>query len=321
MFEFNYKTVAAVLLTLPTFIAPSVSHAEDWTPPGPITLKIGFVAGGGADTQARLIATEIEERTGWRIIPEQAVGKSGLTLAHDLQDDPADGTSIGAVVMETLTYNALLGGYRQLEYDHFTPLATTAAFRIGLVAMAGGELDSWEKIKQQAASGKTFRFGAATQRHADVAYHFAQKAGLDFNIVILDGGRAIMNGLRAGDLDLGWVAGPQAEAVQRGEMVNVVAAASTPLKESPDAPSIVSLGSDYSLDGYFLFIAPPDLPEAAREALISQIRAVVTDKQTAAGQMLDKVFGGAVVKSGAELDDVLKRTMDDSRQLLSSLEE
>ena len=43
----------------------------DWAPEGPITLLIGLAAGGGADTQARLIAEEIEARTGWRIIPEQ----------------------------------------------------------------------------------------------------------------------------------------------------------------------------------------------------------------------------------------------------------
>ena len=39
--------------------------AQDWSPPGPIKLMIAFAAGGGADTQARLIAEELENRMGW----------------------------------------------------------------------------------------------------------------------------------------------------------------------------------------------------------------------------------------------------------------
>lgn len=52
--------------------APLVAQAQDWTPPGPITMYIGFAAGGGADTQARLIAQGLEEKFGWTVIPQQA---------------------------------------------------------------------------------------------------------------------------------------------------------------------------------------------------------------------------------------------------------
>ena len=33
----------------------------EWKPSGPITMMIGFAAGGGADTQARMIAEELEK--------------------------------------------------------------------------------------------------------------------------------------------------------------------------------------------------------------------------------------------------------------------
>ncbi len=41
------------------------AFAAGWTPPGPIKLLIAFRAGGGADTQARLIAEELEAKLGW----------------------------------------------------------------------------------------------------------------------------------------------------------------------------------------------------------------------------------------------------------------
>ena len=43
-----------------------------WKPSGPITMMIAFAAGGGADTQARMIAEKLEKRHGWKIIPEQS---------------------------------------------------------------------------------------------------------------------------------------------------------------------------------------------------------------------------------------------------------
>lgn len=60
--------------------------AEDWTPPGPIKLMIAFAAGGCADTQARLIAEDLEAKLGWKFIPEQITGKGGMNLAMAIKD-------------------------------------------------------------------------------------------------------------------------------------------------------------------------------------------------------------------------------------------
>ena len=44
-------------------------HAlAEWKPAGPITLSIGFKAGGGTDTQARLIGEELAAKKGWKFI-------------------------------------------------------------------------------------------------------------------------------------------------------------------------------------------------------------------------------------------------------------
>ncbi|MEM1235101.1 MAG: tripartite tricarboxylate transporter substrate-binding protein, partial [Pseudomonadota bacterium] len=90
------KFILAVTMSL----AASAAAAADWTPPGPIKLMIAFAAGGGADTQARLIAEELESSMGWEFIPEQITGKGGLNLAAAIKDMPADGSVIGMVVTE-----------------------------------------------------------------------------------------------------------------------------------------------------------------------------------------------------------------------------
>ena len=81
-------------------MATSGALAE-WKPSGPITMLIGFAAGGGADTQARMIAEELEKRHGWQIIPEQATGGGGAKLSAKIKDMPNDGTVIGLAVTDT----------------------------------------------------------------------------------------------------------------------------------------------------------------------------------------------------------------------------
>lgn len=313
------RFVKSFALAAAVAVAPVAVLAQDWTPPGPITLMIGFAAGGGADTQARLVASAIEDKTGWTILPEQVTGNSGLNLAKALSEAPADGTVIGMVVSETLSYNAVREGNPDLQYDKFTPLATTAAFQLGLVAMANGKFASWEALKAEADAGTPVRFGTATERQADMAYHFGMGAGIPFNIVQVKGGAEIMNGLRAGDIDIGWVAGAQTKAVVAGEMVNIATAIQTPLKGSPDAPSITDLGSEFYLDGYFMFIAPAGIPNEARAALAQAISDAVSNPDTEAGALIQRSFGGPSVLMGDDLDAYLADGVEASSKLLEAV--
>lgn len=317
MTNFFKPLVAAAALCAMTVTA----QAQDWTPPGPITMYIGFAAGGGADTQARLIAQGIEAKYGWTIIPQQAPGNSGLSLAAELAKAPADGTAIGMVVSETLTYSAQAAGDPALQLDKFTALATTAEFQMGLVAMAGGDFDSWDKVTSAAEAGTPIRFATASDRQADMAWHLGQKAGIEFNIVEVRGGAGVMDGLRGGDVDIGWVAGAQSKSVQQGEMTNIARGIENPLTDSPDAPSITDLGSDFLLDGYFMFIAPGDLDPAAREALGDAIRSVAEDSATEANGMLTNAFGGPAIRTGDDLDGYMAEANADAAELIEAVGE
>ncbi|GLT12570.1 hypothetical protein GCM10007928_48030 [Sulfitobacter porphyrae] len=311
------KKILKPLLVAAAFTsAPIAVSAQDWTPPGPITMMIGFAAGGGADTQARLISQGIEAKYGWKILPQQLDGNSGLSLAAELAKAPADGTAIGMVVSETLTYSSHAAGNDALMLDKFTPLATTASFELGLVSMANGAFDTWDKVTEAAGSGTQIRFGTASDRQADVAYLFGKAAGIDFNIVPVKGGAGVMNGLRGGDLDLGWVAGAQSKAVQDGEMVNIASGIATPLKDSPNAPLITDLGSPFVIDGYFMFIAPADLDPAARKALGDAIEDVLNDSSTEANKLVTKGFGGPDVITGKALDAKMSELEKAAAELL-----
>ena len=132
------KSTLRLLAVAGALVLTATSGAfAEWKPSGPITMLIGFSAGGGADTQARMIAEELEKRHGWQIIPEQATG-GGAKLSAKIKDMLNDGTVIGLAVTETYGYNMIANpkaGYTQAD---ITLLTTTAGFQMGIAQTSKG---------------------------------------------------------------------------------------------------------------------------------------------------------------------------------------
>jgi tripartite-type tricarboxylate transporter receptor subunit TctC len=281
------------------------SAVAQWAPSGPIKMMIAFRAGGGADTQGRMIAEAIEAKTGWKIIPEQVTGKGGSNMAAALKGQPNDGTAIGLAVTETFAYNMKAATNAGYAADDFTFLTTTAGFQMGVVALTSNGWNTFTDVVEAAKGGQAIRFGAMSPKLADLAYMLAKQHGVEFNTVMVKGGKGVMNGLNAGDIDVGWGAGIQGKAVAAGEMVNLASGLSTKLNVSPDAPTMAELGVDFNADGYFVFAAPAGLPADARKALSDAIVDAISDESSKAAGFINKAFGGAISIRGSELDTLI----------------
>lgn len=314
--EMTRATMLAVGLT-----AASLGAAQaQWQPSGPIKLIIAFAAGGGADTIARATAEEIEKRKGWSILPEQVTGKGGLNAAVALTKEPADGTAIAMLVTESLGYNRVAAG-SPVALEEFTPLTTVAGFQMGIVAKAEKGWTSFADVIEAAKGGQAIRFGTMSPKLSDLAYLLGEANGVEFNTVQVRGGKAVMNGVQAGDMDLGFMAGIQAKGVASGDLVNLASALSVPLVQTPEVSTMSAYGVDFDADGYFVFVAPGGLSEEARMALSEAIIEVVSDPSTKAGGIIAKAFGGAITISGTDLTDRMASDSEGAKSLLSAVSE
>ncbi len=307
-------------LALVLVLGASAPALAEWKPAGPIKLIIAFTAGGGADTIARATAEEIENRKGWSILPEQVTGKGGLNAALALIKEPADGTAIAMVVSETLAYNNVAAG-NPVELDQFTPLTTVAGFQMGIVAKAEKGWTSFADVIAAAQAGEVIRFGTMSAKLSDLSYLLGAANGVEFNTVQVRGGKGVLDGVQAGDLDLGFMAGLQTKGVAAGDLVNLATALSNPLVQTPDAPSMADFGVDFDADGYFMFIAPAGLSDEARSALTGAIIAAVSDTSTRAGGVIAKSFGGAQTIHGEALETMLLEQESSSEELLDAVSE
>jgi len=200
----------------------------------------------------------------------------------------------------------------------FTGITTTAGFQMGVVAKTSKGWNSFADMLAAAKGGETIRFGVMSPKLADLAYLLGEAQGVEFNVVSVKGGKAVMNGVNAGDLDAGFMAGIQAKGVASGDLVNLASALSEPLKQTPDAPTFADLGVPYNSDGYFVLIGPAGMPAEARDALAKAIGEVVGDSSTKAGGLIKKAFGGPSVISGDALTKLMADGFEGAGKLMEA---
>ena len=292
--------------------------AAAWKPSGPVNLMIAFSAGGGADTQARLIATELEKTKGWKIIPQNVTGKGGAVMARKLKTQPNDGLTFGIAVTETFGYNMLAVKKAGYSVGDFTFVTTTAGSQMGIVAKTARGWKSIHDVIAAAKGGATVKLGAMSAKLADIAYTIQQKYGVKFNTVVFRGGRKVLNAITAGDVDVGWVAGIQAKGVRAGDLVNLMSGETARLKISPDVPTLGELGIPYDAGAKFLIVAPAGIPADARKGFADAVAAVLTDKSTKAAQFVQRAFGGPQLISGAPLEKLIADGIAGSKKLMAA---
>ena len=307
-------------LALATMLAVTgtASQAADWQPSGPIKMMIAFRAGGGVDTQARLLAEELSARQGWEVIPENVAGKGGVTMANALSEEPADGLTLGMLVTESLTYNLLATRGAKISHEDFTAIATTTGTQLALFAKKSRGWENFGDVVAAVKNGEKITVGSMSPKLADVLYLLGKANDVEFTNVMVKGGKGGLNGVVADDLDIAWGAGPQTKGVKAGELVNLISAESDPLAASPGTPKLADYGVPYEFGTKFLLVAPAGLPDEAREAIATAVAEIVNDPDSKLNEFVSKAFSGPEAITGAELDALMDASAASAGALLDA---
>lgn len=320
MTTIGIKRAAASAVAAAALAAIPVSAASaEWKPAGPITLNIAFKAGGGTDTQARLIGEALAKKKGWKFIYKNITGKGGANLARAMKGAKADGLTLGMAVTETFTYVPLISkkaGYTAGDFDY---IITTAPTQMGVVVRADSGWKTMEDVARAAKAGKKIRFAIMSQRLGDAAYVIGQKYGIKFNNVKARGGRGVLNALMAKDVDIGFIAGIHHKAVKAGQLRNLLSAENERLRMSPNVPTLKEAGIAYEFGVKFLVFAPKGMPADAKKALADAFAEVLSDSNSKASKFVNRAFGVPPLDTGAKLDKVIADGIALNKKLLATI--
>ena len=258
---------AASLLALPAQAA--------W-PEKPITMLVGFKAGGGADTLGRIVSKAIAAKHGWKFVIKNKSGAGGGVMAKALKKEKKDGYTIGMAVVEPFAFNPVVKKNVGYTADDFVYLGTIAKAQMGIMAMKEKGWNTLDDAMKAAKAKGSMSIGSMGLRLTMASKLIARHYGVNLKIVPARGGRGVMNQLLGGHVDIGWGAGIQGRYVQAGKMVILASANDEPLKQDPAKKTLVQLGMPLlDISVFFIMVGRKGMPAEAVNKISAAIEEAV----------------------------------------------
>jgi len=249
----------------------SVALAQVTFPTKPVTMWVGFPAGGGSDIITRALAEGSEKSLGQKIVVINKPGGGGAVAASLLAKEKGDGYTLASYPDTPVTRAPHL---RDLDYDPFRDLSLI--IRVGLwknafVVRSDSPFKKWEDVVEWAKKNPGQLVyghpGAGTTPHIAMA-NLALKEGFTFknvpfagdtpNVSALLGGHVMI----AGGSSLSWRPHSEAKTVRV-----LLVFEKEGLDYAPDAPTFEKKHYDLDTPTSFIVCAPKGIPDPIREIL------------------------------------------------------
>ena len=241
--------------------------AQDFPPKKPVTMVVGFAAGGAADAAARLIAKKLGENIGQSVVVENKGGAGGNIAHGQVANAATDGSVIlfGSVGPLTIAPHLM-----KLTYDPFkdlAPLSGGVNFPNVLVVHKGAGVKNLKEFVALAkkSPGKVdyASTGAGSASHL-AGELFNQRAGVEMVHVPYKGGAPALQDLLGERVTSYFAAPPTAMPhVQTGKLIPLATTGLTRPAYMPDIPTVAEAGyPGFEALNWYAFVAPSKTPMA-----------------------------------------------------------
>ena len=276
----NIKTWAAGIVAGLALTFTSAAQAE-WAPKGPLTIEIGFGAGGSTDTIGRIVAKVMKEQTGWNVIAENKPGGGGIAMFTGIANRPADGLTIGLGVNMPILVNLVTRpGEMAFDLDSFDYLGTAGRAQLAMIARADAPFDDVAGLVEYAkANNAPIAFDAKPQELA--MRQVMQAAGVEFQFLSTKGGAENVQLILGGQAIAGFEAGEHLPFLEAGQLKMIASMNNTRHNYAPDTPTLVEQGYPIYVDPVFFFAAAKGTPDDARDALIKALADALASEEVA----------------------------------------
>ena len=246
------RMVSPMVIFLLAFIALDGS-AQSW-PSRPVTVVVGFAAGGPTDTIARILAERMSRSLGETVVVENTSGAGGTIAVSRVVRSAPDGYTVfighnGPMViapaMQQVAFDVLA------DLDPVAMVATNPQIIVSNPSVPAKdlkELVAWCRANGDRVSAGTG--GPGTPSHISVVY-FANQIGAPVQPIHYKGSAPAMQDAIAGHIQLGFEQALNAlPHIRANKLRPYAVTAKTRLASAPDIPTVDEAG----LPGFYMSI-------------------------------------------------------------------
>ena len=263
---------------------PRADAADAPYPTRPIRVVVPFVAGGGTDLLARLLAPKLTEALGQQIVIDNRGGAGSILGTQIVSRSLADGYTIG--IFDT-AFAINPGLAEKLPYDaerDFTFVAIIATSPTVLVTHPGQKVKNLQELIAAAkANPGKIRAGSAgvgSSSHLTIEM-FNSAAKIKLLHVPYKGAGAAIQDILGGHCDLTFaVAGSVISQIQAGTMIALGVTGSKPSSLLPNVQTFAAAGwPEVNPEAFRFVAAPAGISPAVNQKLTSALSSIMQSQE------------------------------------------
>jgi len=271
--------LGATLAVAPLFaLASAHAQATDW-PARPVTVVVGYAAGGNTDVMARMASKTLSEDLKQSFVVDNRIGARGATAATHVAQAAPDGYTLFFAASPQI---AIVPQVQKVSYDPKKDFAPVSIFGAGPFILGINSSIPAKTLAEFVAYAKTRKInygssGAGSVAHLAAALLVA-RAGLDAVHIPFRGSGQVTAALLGGQIDMFF--GNASDLVPHADSGKVtLLGVATPqrMKQLANVPTISETYPNMSLTSWNGFLVPAKTPREIVNKLAKHVIAAARD--------------------------------------------
>lgn len=285
----------ALALGSGAFLLPSGLRAQATWPNGPVTMVVGYAAGGGADINARELGQIASPMIGQQIVIDNKGGAAGSIGVRGVASAKPDGQTLFYAVGTNVIINPHVQKGMIDTLAALAPIAQTTSYQYVLAvnpkvpANTAAELVALAKKEPDKLTFSSS--GVGGNNHLAGAL-FAEAAGVKITHVPYKGTGPALADVISGQITMNFSSLPPAVTqIKAGNLRALAVTGDKRIKSLPDVPTLKEQGIDVVVNSWHGLFAPAKTPAPVLDKIAEQIKTAMKDPK----------WDAALAKDGLEL--------------------
>ncbi|MGN1055865.1 MAG: Bug family tripartite tricarboxylate transporter substrate binding protein [Comamonas sp.] len=289
---------AALLAAGPAFADDTAAY-----PTKPVSIVVGYPAGGSTDLVGRLVANAIEKHLGQSVVVENLGGAGGAIGAQKVANSKADGYTLLVAANNEIAIANLINKAVKYKLSDFTPIGMVASQPMVLVASAKAGVKTPAEFLQAVQNNPAkFSYGSSG---VGTALHLAgemlkDQAKINMQHVPYRGVPALTNDVLGNNIEYGvFVLSSGLPLIKAGKVTPIGTTESKRYVATPDIPALAELPEFKNVDinSWFALLGPANMPAP----LVAKIKTAL-DKAMASPEFRKKMQDAGAQVMDSQLD-------------------
>ncbi len=240
---------------------PLAASAQAW-PTRPVTIVVGYAAGGGVDATARIVAEKLPALIGQPVVVENRPSVGAVVGSAYVAKAKPDGYTLMMGAPGPVIFNHALGGNLPYGPNDFTPISWVSNSPLVLLVNANNPAKNVQELAAQAkANPDKANYAASSASFQLITELFNRRVGAKFAHIPYKGANESVMAVMTGDVTMALAdAGPASVGLQTGRVKALGVATAERLKQLPNVPTLAEQGIDLKVSLWIGLLAPAGTP-------------------------------------------------------------